>query len=83
MCNVAGINKRGLGRDMASAYKTRKRVLAQMQLQGYSYEEASERYSNMMEALRIMAEEGIDTNSASLEETRDAFEMYNKIKRLI
>ena len=54
-----------------------------MQLQGYSYEEASERYSNMMEALRIMAEEGIDTNSASLEETRDAFEMYNKIKRLI
>lgn len=64
-------------------YKDRRRVLNIMQLKGYSYEEAVERYNAMMEALRTMQEEGIDTDTASMEETKEAFDLSQRVRELI
>lgn len=68
------------GEDM-DAYNQRRKILAHMQLDGWTREQAVERYDDMMEALRIMAEEG--DNDPALGPLRDTFEDYQRIKRLI
>lgn len=64
-------------------YRDRRRIMRHMQLKGYSYEEALERYNNMMESLKVMQAEGIDTDAASVQDIQVAFDLYQQIKGLI